>query len=337
MSSVRERKYAAGTFWEGWYQDKNGKWRGFNTEIAVAGKASKKAALEFTAWKERETRSETAEAASPGLTVAQWRDEYLTEMAPSWARATLVSRSDTLRRLTAICGDRPMDDVADAVAELRGKLRGLSPHSINIHLRNARAFANWVGERDANYSPVKIREVKAPREREHDYLTREELTAVLAYLDGVTLNGQPVAPFIEFVALTGLRRGEALAFRRSWVRDGLIRIPATVSKTDITRFVPVTPRLAELLPVERWLGMTIEVSRIFRRAVRAAGIQRAIKFHNLRDTFIVQGIQSGVPLPILARIAGHDVRTMLANYAHFSEADFRAAGKTLGNSTKIQP
>lgn len=138
------------------------------------------------------------------------------------------------------------------------------------------------------------------------------------------------SPFVEFVALTGLRRGEALAFRRNWVRDGLIRVPAVVSKTDVTRFVPVTARIVELLPPDRWLGMTIEVSRVFKRAVTAAGITRPIKFHNLRDTFIVWGIQSGVPLPILARIAGHDVRTMLQNYAHFSEADFRRAGEKLG-------
>jgi len=112
---------------------------------------------------------------------------------------------------------------------------------------------------------------------------------------------------------TGMRKGEIL--KLSWEDiEGIIQIVAANSKTEKERKVPISARVeAELrsLPTFNKTGKVFpfaEFKRSWETAKRLAGIED-LHFHDLRSTTITRLIDVGVPLPEVAKIAGHETHT----------------------------
>jgi integrase len=132
-----------------------------------------------------------------------------------------------------------------------------------------------------------------------------------------------------------LRIGEALALRGQDVRLAERRILVRAGKTAAaSRMVPVSDALAPLMGdhfVRTTIGPTDLVfqgrqgdyrtaRRVFRRAVRLAKVAE-VRIHDLRHTFAVHAVQSGVPLPRLQKLLGHATPAMVMRYAaHAPEA-----------------
>ena len=141
---------------------------------------------------------------------------------------------------------------------------------------------------------------------------------------------------VELLARTGMRVGELCALRGDAMehRDGQwwLRIPLGKLHTD--RYVPLHPRLVELLTAWRTHhddggtgllltndGLALNrhvVTRMVRRVARAAGIGH-VHPHQLRHTLATQAINRGMRLEAIGQMLGHRSLEMTAIYARIAD------------------
>lgn len=346
MASLYKRKLKSGEVWYGNVKLRNGQYRNFCTHCA-----SKRDAREMLAGIEAEIASgrDPFNTDRSGELFSDVARRFITARRDEWSHSTIVSRQHTIRLFSSEL-DKPARLIdREDVAEFRDRLveSGLSPHSVNIHLRNLRALLNWYAETEPSYRPPRIRQVKAAGASHKDALSREEARSLIEAAQTIELNGQSIAPLLLFLVLTGMRRSEALDAEWSWIDGSFIRVPAPRTKTNEKRLVPISRDLANLLSnVPRtasgriFPAMTIEITRKFQDACKAARIERPLKLHNLRDTFIVNAIMSGIPLMLVARIVGNSPAVIDRHYAPLAEDEMKAALKKLdsaGFSTTLLP
>ena len=74
-------------------------------------------------------------------------------------------------------------------------------------------------------------------------------------------------------------------------------------------------------------GSIQRIDRALRRAVRDAGIDKAITPHALRHTFMTWGLGNGVSLDVLSKIAGMSLKVADRVYGHL-DPDRREAHNT---------
>ena len=153
-------------------------------------------------------------------------------------------------------------------------------------------------------------------------------------------------PFFLALLHTGMRFGEALGITWGdvYLSESRITIGASSRvKTEASnRDVPINSTLADVLvahardiphsasdpvfpkPEYRYTAMR----RAFMASVRAARIKPA-RLHDLRHTYAVHAVQSGVPIPRLQRLMGHaSIITTLRYAAHAPDNYFAEdAGK----------
>lgn len=149
-----------------------------------------------------------------------------------------------------------------------------------------------------------------------------------------------LAPAVEFALDSAMRRGEIVQLRWEHVslREGILRLPAAITKTDEAREVALSPRgVALLRALPRSLdGRVFPVSaealyRAFRRAAKRAQLAD-LHFHDLRHEATSRLREDGLDLPEIASITGHKTLQMLKRYIHVRPRDVvakrkRAAGE----------
>jgi integrase len=147
---------------------------------------------------------------------------------------------------------------------------------------------------------------------------------------------------VEFLARTGLRRGEFLDLTvDAVVQIGSaywLRVP--LGKLHNDRYIPLHPQMKELL--DQWLALRTQgarsqymfiergrrmapgrVDQALSKAAKAAGIGHVTP-HQLRHTLATQAINRGMSLEALAALLGHKTLSMTLVYA-------RIANKTVAN------
>ena len=154
---------------------------------------------------------------------------------------------------------------------------------------------------------------------------------------GSVLSGWPIAWLaVEFLARTGLRRGEFLNLTiDSVVQIGAaywLHVPLGKLRTD--RYIPLHPQLKELLDEwvanrpanlrEPWLFMS-HGRRLGPESVRQALLRVAedaglgtVTAHQLRHTLATQAINRGMSLEAIAALLGHKSMRMTMVYAKIS-------------------
>lgn len=157
-----------------------------------------------------------------------------------------------------------------------------------------------------------------PKERRKEkYLERAELTAVI---DAAI---PEYARFIKFLALSGLRIGEAICLTKDDITD-VIRVNKTQSQVtgvigktkteDSTREVYIQKELRDLLaelPDGKWLfekdGRQIDYNafRIYFERLTEKTIKKRLTPHALRHTHTSLLAAAGVPLDVISRRLGH--------------------------------
>lgn len=136
-------------------------------------------------------------------------------------------------------------------------------------------------------------------------------------------------PIVIFALNTGMRRGEILSLR--WkdldLKNGIILIPDTATKTGQKREIPMTEAVERLLtamvrplndavPV---FGTPLRVRESFEKACKKAGIYD-FRFHDLRHTFASQLVMAGTDIQTVSKLLGHTTLTMTLRYAHLSHS-----------------
>lgn len=160
-------------------------------------------------------------------------------------------------------------------------------------------------------------------------------------LDALTAEIKPV--FVVAYHL-GMRTGELLAIKRSWVdlSEGLIYVNGRVTKNKSHKtaliYGDMKPWLEMLLsrgevesPKCVWLfsreGKPVrDFKADWKQACETAGVS-ALLFHDLRRTAVRNMIRAGVPEKIAMQISGHKTASMLWRYNITDARDIKDAGK----------
>ena len=168
------------------------------------------------------------------------------------------------------------------------------------------------------------------------YLTQEEAARLLAA-------SQPhLRPIVETALNTGMRKGEILALRWEWLRDGWIHLPAGMSKTGLGRMVPVNEAQAQVFAeVRRQVQLKSplvfcdptgegwkQLRKSFAGALRRAGITD-FRFHDLRHTCASWLVMAGADLVSVQKQLGHTTIGTTMRYAHLSPGHLKKSSNLI--------
>lgn len=225
------------------------------------------------------------------------------------------------------------DDMADRYA--RHMMKRFSPNTYNKHLNTLTAFWKAVCRGKPNpWADIPRKELRTHVRRP---FTDEEFDQMAAATDG------EMRALLHIGRFTALRLGDAAAFRWSYIRDGIVRVPRT-HKTGAPVAMPLHPRLAEALArlprrgdfalpklhakylhdsaaVCRMVGKVIESCGMTTSSVVEKGKRRRpdLGFHSLRHTFVSRYIEGGLPADIVRQFVGHSSMMMTEHYTHIGD------------------
>lgn len=149
---------------------------------------------------------------------------------------------------------------------------------------------------------------------------------------------------IEFLAYSGCRIGEASRVRWKDVDEAAGRIWIAPGKSDQGRHIPINGAMSDLLKRIRenksfvhgglkragYVMVNLSCEESLAAACETAGVQQRMTHHTLRHYFTTRALESGVPVPAVARWLGHrdSGALLLKTYSHLLDQHSQAiAGK----------
>ncbi len=263
------------------------------------------------------------------LTLKEAVTEYLSYVRVNFSNHTYTDyKSITDMFIKVIGPDKSIEDVTIRDIERykleKQRLKKISPHTVNHDLRCIKAFFNVLVTWELlEKSPCK--DVKRIRidDTIRPYLSREELQTVLEHTQGKQLHN-----IILFAVLTGSRLGEIVHLNWDDIfldkRKIIIRSNGNFrTKSGKMRTIPISSKLLDLLvgmPNKNGLLFgqlrTEFVSKLFKKAIRACGLNEKLHFHSLRHTFGSYLVEQGVSLFHVQQLMGHSSPWVTQIYAH---------------------
>jgi integrase len=209
-------------------------------------------------------------------------------------------------------------------------------------------------------NPAKLVKQPAIPHSEARHLSDAETDQLLAQVQGTRAEA-----IINFLANTGLRKGEALALKWADIdlEKGTVRVAGTLTRlggqliisepktANSRRTIPLIPVMASLLKAQRkaqledklragsvWIdsghvfttetGAPMDPRNVLRAvevASRRAGLED-VNVHTLRHTAATRMLAAGIPLHVVSRILGHaNVRITGDTYGHRTDEGDLAA------------
>lgn len=294
--------------------------------------------------------------------------DYLDQVATTLRPGRVKNIEATLREFAGFVTEH--DPTARCVADLgrshveaykrwlteRPALRGgpLHRHTIKDRLCALRGFFTRLLEWETADAPTRVpvlaSDMPIPDETLPRFLDDD---AAAKLLQAARADDDPfVRLTVEFLARTGMRKGEYLAL----TTDAVVQIGSAywlhvpLGKLHTDRYIPLHPQLKELL--DQWLarrpeglrsklifveqGRPIPVSRVdaaVAKAAKEAGIGR-VSPHRLRHTLATQAINRGMSLEAIAALLGHRSFHMTLVYAKI--ADRTVADEYFTVSEKVE-
>jgi integrase len=273
-------------------------------------------------------------------------DAWLVERQPHVAPKTLKTDQSTRNRVPTWLLRREVAAVNEAdIERLLGQWIIQSSHATVVRYRAtlSQFFAWSVRNRMRLGNPVTAVRMPRPREApaEMQPLSRADLSEMIT---DIATNNQRAAECALFLALTGVRWGEARALRVCDVHElPMPRLsvsrsqpesagPPKSTKSGRTRFVPLTD---EALAVVRRLSMgksgqdllltTSGGAQLHRTAfIRTAGWEttgRGRRLHDLRHTAATLWLSEGVDLATVQQWLGHSSISVTQRYIHWLGTD----------------
>lgn len=207
-----------------------------------------------------------------------------------------------------------------------GKLKPVyAPATINRSLATAKKGLTLAWERHItpeNYG-LRIKPVPVNNKREV-FLTVDQVHQIAD-------SCQPETQAAIWAALlTGARRGELCQIRTEHIGEDVIMIPASHTKTNMARVVPIIPALRPWL---KYFPLTLSVEGLksnWQRARKRAGMEH-VNFHDLRHSCASIMLGLGVDLYTISKILGHSTIQTTQRYSHLQVDAQRDALNKLGN------
>jgi site-specific recombinase XerD len=292
------------------------------------------------------------EWASVPATLAQTLQGYVEQMRVTLRPGSMPHIERTLREFALWLRDQAPE--VTAVRDLRRShierykrhvaqkpnLRGgrLSKRTIAGELSTLRICLERLAEWEGEDAPARTLMFPGDLPKLDDPLPRFiDDGAAKKLIQAARATGDPFARLaVEFLARTGLRRGEFLDLKiDSVVQIGAaywLHVPLGKLRTD--RYIPLHPQLKELLDEwvarrpaslrEPWLFMDHgrrlgpeSVRRALLNVAREAGVDKVTP-HQLRHTLATQAINRGMSLEAIAALLGHKSMRMTMVYAKIS-------------------
>jgi integrase len=227
-------------------------------------------------------------------------------------------------------------------------------------LRQSLEIARIDGKIGSN--PVQGVRPPASRRREPVYLTIDQLTELAQCAEARQRGSEAL---VWFLAITGLRWGEAVALRRSHVDLMRRRLTVKESATEVhgklvlgtpkshkSRMVVIPRFLAARLfdhtaglgtddlvftsPRGGYLRTANFRSKVWKPALRDAGLDEALRVHDLRATAATLAISAGASVKAVQRMLGHaSAKVTLDTYAGLFEDDLEALADRLDERLSV--
>lgn len=205
---------------------------------------------------------------------------------------------------------------------------------------------------------------KVPRPKDRNmrrerYIDREERKLIVEYLMQSQMEDEdPQAVparhrtglIFRFALASAMRHGEI--DNLLWAHVGKERIKVLGTKTNKTRYVPVTPVIAEILAARKTESKSRYVFtkggntppnfyRILGDACKAVGVpygeeKNGIRMHDCRHTATTDLLQAGIDLSTVQSITGHSDRTMILYYSHPTGESLERAAKVLNSVADLK-
>ena len=253
---------------------------------------------------------------------------------------------DTLSPFLAFCKGAGATHTADITpAIIRAYLvslqeRDLAAHTVHGAARSIRAFLNFL-VREEVLAESPMRKVTMPRV-DRRILPAFTVKEVRALLDVSTTERDTAA--VLFLLDTGLRAAEFCALNGSDVDlvAGLVHVRLGKGRKGRTAYLGAraqkqmlryymtagAPRPAGPVWRAQWTGKRLTPSGL-RQLLKRLG-RRAMTPHCTPHTFALWSLRSGMPLPQLQRLMGHEDLATLQRYLKLLDTDLRAAHDAYG-------
>ena len=263
-----------------------------------------------------------------------WKDHYLPHAN---AHKRSAWRDEQIyRRLKPKFGDLPMNAIARlAVQQFQNALLAegkLAKSTINQHVVLLRRMLNLAVSWEMLDRNVLTRIPLFHLDNQVEHFLDEQQVAKLVEVLKTDEN-RIVCQILFFLLNTGARRSEGLKAewkdvnleKRTW------RIPATNSKSKKMKTLPLNPGAISvieqltskdtspyLFPSPATGKPFLEITRVWYRLRRKAGLPSNIRIHDLRHTFASTLVSKGRSLFEVQQLLGHADPRMSMRYAHLS-------------------
>lgn len=224
------------------------------------------------------------------------------------------------------------DMSAKILNEKTGKMEpAYAPATINRSLATAKKGLALAWERNLtpdNYG-LRIKGVAVNNKREV-FLTVDQVRQITQHCT------EQAQAAIWAALLTGARRGELFQIRAEHIGEDTISVPASHTKTQRARVIPIIPALRPWL---KHFPLTITVDGVkssWRRARVSAGMPH-VNFHDLRHSCASIMLGLGVDLYTIGEILGHSNVQTTKRYAHLQVEHQRVALGKLGDLVMPPP
>ncbi len=216
--------------------------------------------------------------------------------------------------------------------------RRVAPATINREIEIFRKILNdGIKWGDVKVNPCKSFKKLYEQRKAVDFLTENELVRLLQQSPDAD------RPLFACAIYTGMRYGELLNLKKSKVdlNHRMITVDigseySNTTKSKKVRYIPIGtalyPYLAEVMNSEgeymfpskvEALHKRSDIRKVFRNSLRHAGIERHVRFHDLRHAFASHFVMRGGDLLALKEILGHSDLQMVQRYAHLAPEHLR--------------
>jgi integrase len=276
----------------------------------------------------------------PGMTLAEYVDEYRTYGQPDKAYKTREKEDSLLRFLGEFaksCTKREvlLSDLDQKLLEQykRHRLETLAPRSWNSEIATLKAVFAWGMTRRPPYfseNPWQgVTRVDKGQPTIKKYVAPDEIDAAAASGDPFWLN------VLDFLRVTWCRSGEMCNLRWEDVKWGAGYLEFVHPKEDRTKRLPLTSALLQILKKAKELGQgeyvfsqngRLDVNRVSRK-IKHLGKKAGVKLspHMLRHSGITNALAQGAPLFAVQAVVGHSNVSTTQNYEHTALSSKQAA------------
>jgi integrase/recombinase XerD len=272
-----------------------------------------------------------------------WVDRYLEHLLieKGLSENSLTSYANDLTSLLSFLGEKDFElkDLSDKTLFLyltHLRARGLKSRSLARHLSSLRGFfAFAMDEKWYKEDPGQLLEnPKLPRKLP-EFLTREEISRVLALPDTATPLGMRDKVMLELLYAAGLRVSELIQMK-VLDYDGQVGMLKVFGKGSKDRLIPIHYLAQDWLnryleftrpgfkPREDFMflnrsgkGLTRQgVWKLIKKYAEAAGIRRSISPHTFRHSFATHLLEGGADLRTVQILLGHADISATEIYTH---------------------